>query len=130
MPARRRNDSGIRRTQRIAQHAVTQNEVHVGDAEGAQVAARLFMQTAQALGHDIRHYKLTVFVVAAMYAGFGGSLLGMLQGFMPPDAFMFATSGEIVMQTAIGGAGWAFLAAALLYRPARAAADSVTVPTQ
>ncbi|MGE0797643.1 MAG: ATP-binding cassette domain-containing protein [Lautropia sp.] len=63
---------------------------------------------AQALGHDIRHYKLTVFVVAAMYAGFGGSLLGMLQGFMPPDAFMFHTSGEIVMQTAIGGAGWLF----------------------
>ncbi len=63
---------------------------------------------AQALGHDIQRYKLTVFVVAAMYAGFGGSLLGMLQGFMPPDAFMFHTSGEIVMQTAIGGAGWLF----------------------
>ncbi|MGD9945962.1 MAG: ATP-binding cassette domain-containing protein, partial [Burkholderiaceae bacterium] len=63
---------------------------------------------AQALGHDIHHYKHTVFVVAAMYAGFGGSLLGMLQGFMPPDAFMFHTSGEIVMQTAIGGAGWLF----------------------
>ena len=63
---------------------------------------------AQALGHDIRGYKMTVFVVAAMYAGFGGSLLGMLQGFMPPDAFMFHTSGEIVMQTAIGGAGWLF----------------------
>jgi branched-chain amino acid transport system permease protein len=63
---------------------------------------------AQALGHDIHRYKHAVFVVAAMYAGFGGSLLGMLQGFMPPDAFMFATSGEIVMQTAIGGAGWLF----------------------
>jgi len=63
---------------------------------------------AQALGHDIHGYKMTVFVVAAMYAGFGGSLLGMLQGFMPPDAFMFATSGEIVIQTAIGGAGWLF----------------------
>ncbi|HMN75040.1 MAG TPA: branched-chain amino acid ABC transporter ATP-binding protein/permease [Burkholderiaceae bacterium] len=63
---------------------------------------------AQALGHDIHGYKMTVFVVAAMYSGFGGSLLGMLQGFMPPDAFMFHTSGEIVMQTAIGGAGWLF----------------------
>ncbi|GAB1391740.1 MAG: hypothetical protein AMXMBFR78_33660 [Rubrivivax sp.] len=63
---------------------------------------------AQALGHNIRGYKLAVFVVAAMYAGFAGSLLGMLQGFMPPDAFMFHTSGEIVMQTAIGGAGWLF----------------------
>ena len=63
---------------------------------------------AQALGHDIRKYKLAVFVVAAMYAGFAGGLLGMMQGFMPPDAFMFATSGEIVMQTAIGGAGTLF----------------------
>jgi len=63
---------------------------------------------AQALGHDIKKYKLAVFVVAAMYAGFAGGLLGMMQGFMPPDAFMFNTSGEIVMQTAIGGAGTLF----------------------
>ncbi len=63
---------------------------------------------AQALGHKIHSYKLVVFVVAAMYAGFGGGLLGLMQGFMPPDAFMFATSGEIVMQTAIGGAGTLF----------------------
>ena len=63
---------------------------------------------AQALGHNIQRYKLAVFVVAAMYAGFAGGLLGLMQGFMPPDAFMFATSGEIVMQTAIGGAGTLF----------------------
>ena len=63
---------------------------------------------AQALGHDIHGYKLTIFVVAAMYAGLAGGLLGMMQGFMPPDAFMFHTSGEIVMQTAIGGAGTLF----------------------
>jgi len=63
---------------------------------------------AQALGHNIQRYKLAVFVVAAMYAGFGGGLLGLMQGFMPPDAFMFHTSGEIVMQTAIGGAGTLF----------------------
>lgn len=63
---------------------------------------------AEALGHSVRKYKLGIFVVAAMYAGFAGGLLGMMQGFMPPDAFMFATSGEIVMQTAIGGAGTLF----------------------
>ncbi|MCD6674103.1 MAG: branched-chain amino acid ABC transporter ATP-binding protein/permease [Burkholderiaceae bacterium] len=63
---------------------------------------------AQALGHNIHGYKLTVFVVAAMYAGFAGGLLGLMQGFMPPDAFMFHTSGEIIMQTAIGGAGTLF----------------------
>ena len=31
-----------------------------------------------------------------------------MQGFMPPDAFMFETSGQLVMQTAIGGAGTLF----------------------
>jgi branched-chain amino acid transport system permease protein len=63
---------------------------------------------AQALGHNIHGYKLTAFVVAAMYAGFAGGLLGLMQGFMPPDAFMFETSGQVVMQTAIGGAGTLF----------------------
>ena len=63
---------------------------------------------AAALGHNIHSYKLTAFVVAAAYAGFAGGLLGLLQGFMPPDAFMFDTSGQLVMQTAIGGAGTLF----------------------
>ena len=63
---------------------------------------------AAAVGHNIHSYKLTAFVIAAAYAGFAGGLLGMLQGFMPPDAFMFDTSGQLVMQTAIGGAGTLF----------------------
>ncbi|HVW58010.1 MAG TPA: branched-chain amino acid ABC transporter ATP-binding protein/permease [Rhizobiaceae bacterium] len=63
---------------------------------------------AQALGHNIHGYKLTAFVVAAVYAGFAGGLLGLMQGFMPPDAFTFDTSGQLVMQTAIGGAGTLF----------------------
>lgn len=65
-------------------------------------------QRAQALGHNIHRYKLLIFVVASMYAGFGGGLLGLMQGFMPPDAFMFSTSGDLVMMTAIGGAGTLF----------------------
>jgi branched-chain amino acid transport system permease protein len=60
---------------------------------------------AAAVGHHIDRYKLTAFVVAAAYAGFAGGLLGLMQGFMPPDAFLFDTSGQLVMQTAIGGAG-------------------------
>jgi branched-chain amino acid transport system permease protein len=63
---------------------------------------------AAALGHNIHGYKLTAFVVAAVYAGFAGGLLAIMQGFMPPDAFMFDTSGQLVMQTAIGGAGTLF----------------------
>jgi branched-chain amino acid transport system permease protein len=60
---------------------------------------------AAALGHNVQAYKLTAFVVAAAYAGLAGGLLGVLQGFMPPDAFMFETSGQLVIQTAIGGRG-------------------------
>ena len=63
---------------------------------------------AAAVGHHIDRYKLTAFVVAAAYAGFAGGLLGLMQGFMPPDAFTFDTSGQLVMQTAIGGAGTLF----------------------
>jgi branched-chain amino acid transport system permease protein len=63
---------------------------------------------AAAVGHDIHGYKLAAFVIAAAYAGFAGGLLGVMQGFMPPEAFTFETSGQLVMQTAIGGAGTLF----------------------
>jgi branched-chain amino acid transport system permease protein len=63
---------------------------------------------ARAVGHAVERYKLTAFVIAAIYAGFAGGLLGVLQGFMPPDAFAFDTSGQLVMQTAIGGTGTLF----------------------
>ena len=63
---------------------------------------------AAAVGHNIHGYKLTAFVIAAAYAGFAGGLLGVLQAFMPPDAFTFDTSGQLVMQTAIGGSGTLF----------------------
>jgi branched-chain amino acid transport system permease protein len=63
---------------------------------------------AAAVGHNVHGYKLAAFVIAAAYAGFAGGLLGVMQGFMPPDAFTFDTSGQLVMQTAIGGAGTLF----------------------
>src|SRR3954464_12502171 len=63
---------------------------------------------AAAVGHNVLSYKRTAFVIAAAYAGLAGGLLGVLQAFMPPDAFMFDTSGQLVMQTAIGGRGTLF----------------------
>jgi branched-chain amino acid transport system permease protein len=63
---------------------------------------------AAAVGHNIHNYKLVAFVIAAAYAGFAGGLLGVIQGFMPPDAFTFDTSGQLVMQVAIGGTGTLF----------------------
>jgi branched-chain amino acid transport system permease protein len=73
---------------------------------GAVLAAiRENPMRAQAVGHNVYAYKLTAFVIAAAYAGIAGGLLGVLQGFMPPDAFMFETSGQLIIQTAIGGRG-------------------------
>ena len=63
---------------------------------------------AAAVGHNIHGYKLAAFVIAAAYAGLAGGLLGVLQAFMPPEAFTFDTSGQLVMQTAIGGRGTLF----------------------
>ena len=50
---------------------------------------------AAAVGHNIHGYKLAAFVIAAAYAGFAGGLPGVMQGFMPPDAFTFDTSGQV-----------------------------------
>ncbi len=58
-----------------------------------------------ALGHDVHAYKLSVFVLAAIFAGCAGALLGIFQGYMPPNAFTLETSGQLVIQTVIGGAG-------------------------
>jgi branched-chain amino acid transport system permease protein len=63
---------------------------------------------ARAVGHAVERYKLLAFTIAAAYAGLAGGLLGVLQGYMPPDAFTFDTSGELIMQTMIGGTGFLF----------------------
>jgi branched-chain amino acid transport system permease protein len=63
---------------------------------------------ARAVGHAVNAYKLLAFVIAAAYAGFAGGMLGIMQGYMPPDAFTFDTSGELIMQTVIGGPGTLF----------------------
>ena len=60
---------------------------------------------AAMLGHAVPRYKLAVFVIAAMFAGLAGGLLGVFQSFMPPDAFSLDTSGQLVVQTVIGGVG-------------------------
>jgi branched-chain amino acid transport system permease protein len=57
------------------------------------------------LGHNVPAYKLAAFVTAALYAGLAGGLLGSFQSYMPPDAFALETSGQLVVQTIVGGAG-------------------------
>ena len=67
------------------------------------VAIRENPLRAAAVGHNVHAYKLLAFVIAAAYAGLAGGLLGILQAYMPPDAFAFDTSGQLIMQTVIGG---------------------------
>jgi len=62
-------------------------------------------ERAAAIGHSVPAYKLTVFILAAAYAGCAGALLGIFQSYMPPSAFALQTSGQLVIQTVIGGAG-------------------------
>lgn len=65
-------------------------------------------ERAMAVGHVIQRYKLAVFAIAAAYGGLAGGLLGLFQGYMPPDAFNLHTSAELVIQTVMGGAGTLF----------------------
>ncbi|MGB6351761.1 MAG: branched-chain amino acid ABC transporter ATP-binding protein/permease, partial [Pseudolabrys sp.] len=69
------------------------------------VAIRDNVDRVGVLGHDVQKYKLTAFVIAAAYGGLAGGLLGLFQGYMPPDAFYLETSGQLVVQTIMGGAG-------------------------
>lgn len=62
-------------------------------------------ERALAAGHQIARYKLVVFTIAAAYGGLAGGLLGMFQGYMPPEAFSIDQSGEIIVMTVIGGPG-------------------------
>ena len=61
-------------------------------------------ERARATGNAVHLYKLCSFTVAAAYAGLAGGLIGIFQNYMPPDAFTFETSGQLLVQTVIGGA--------------------------
>ena len=58
-----------------------------------------------ALGHDVAATSLQSSCLPRVLAGCGGALLGIFQSYMPPDAFALDTSGQLVIQTVIGGAG-------------------------
>jgi branched-chain amino acid transport system permease protein len=62
-------------------------------------------ERALAVGHRVPRYKLVAFTIAAAYGGLAGGLLGIFQGYMPPEAFSIDQSGEIIVMTVIGGPG-------------------------
>ena len=88
----------------VAGFALARRIVH-SPVGTVMLAIRENVARTEALGHDVPRYKLAVFVIAAFYAGLAGGLLGVFQNYMPPEAFSLDTSGEIVVQTVIGGVG-------------------------
>src|SRR5207302_618469 len=56
---------------------------------------------ARTLGVDVARHKLRAFVLAAVYASVAGSLLGMMNGFVTPEAAGFLASIEYVTMVVI-----------------------------
>lgn len=69
------------------------------------VAIRENPQRARALGYNINRYLLIAFVMSSFFSAIAGALYAMLFSFVTPDVLFWATSGDIVMMTIIGGVG-------------------------
>ncbi|PLP60366.1 branched-chain amino acid ABC transporter permease [Mesorhizobium loti] len=59
---------------------------------------------ARTVGVDVARYKLSAFVLSAVYASLSGSLLALMNKFITPDAAGFLHSIELVTMTVLGGA--------------------------
>lgn len=60
---------------------------------------------ARTLGIDVARYKLTAFVLSAVYASLAGSFLALFNRFVTPEVAGFLHSIEWVTMTVLGGAG-------------------------
>jgi branched-chain amino acid transport system permease protein len=60
---------------------------------------------AAAVGIDVHREKVLVFVVSALFAGFGGALFAHLQNYINPDNFQFFNSVFFILAILFGGAG-------------------------
>ena len=57
------------------------------------------------LGRDSRPFKLTVFVIAATFAGLAGALFAPFRGFASPEVMFWVASGQGLMMVITGGIG-------------------------
>ena len=58
---------------------------------------------ARSLGVDVTRYKVTVFVLSAVYAGLAGALYAHYTAFISPQPFGFMFSVRLVVMVVIGG---------------------------
>lgn len=59
---------------------------------------------SRTIGIDTAKYKLTAFVISAVYASVAGSLIALFNKFITPDIAGFMHSIELVTMTVLGGA--------------------------
>jgi ABC-type branched-subunit amino acid transport system permease subunit len=59
----------------------------------------------EALGYDVKKYRVISFVLSSIFSGLAGSLYAILLRFAFPQTLHWGTSGEIVMMTLVGGMG-------------------------
>ena len=58
------------------------------------------------VGLDVDRYKLTAFVISAVFAGVGGALFTVHEGFIHPNSSLYwIISGDFVIMTVLGGTG-------------------------
>ena len=57
------------------------------------------------VGVDVARYKLTAFVISAVYASLAGSMIALFNKFITPDVAGFLHSIELVTMAVLGGAG-------------------------
>ncbi len=63
---------------------------------------------ASTVGVDVAGYKLTAFVISAVYASVAGSQLALMNKFISPDIAGFLHSIELLTMTVLGGAAMVF----------------------
>jgi branched-chain amino acid transport system permease protein len=58
------------------------------------------------VGLDVDRYKLTAFVISAAFAGVGGALFTVHEGYIHPNSSLYwIVSGDFVIMTVLGGTG-------------------------
>jgi len=58
---------------------------------------------AEAMGVDVRNYKLLAFVISAVLAGLSGVFFANLAGYLNPDSFTFNESSTYLLMVVLGG---------------------------
>lgn len=58
---------------------------------------------AAATGHNVRRYKLVIFVVSELFTGLAGALYAFVFQLVPVDKIHWAFSGDIVFMALVGG---------------------------